>query len=451
MKKRILSLFCTLCLMFTMLPTTAFAAWAVPTLTVEGVRDGDQIKTTVKIGPHTDMGAINFTLNYDSSKLTLSGNPTGQNFLSGAIIGSVTPGKITPTWHDINATSSATEIPILTATFDIVAGQSGPAVFTIDSISITDKSGDEENTSPGTGSVTTTTVTIPKAPISSVSFTLTDPAQGAALPSLSGLGSGYTGAVEWYEGTGVTGSVVTGNAKPNTKYTAKVTLTANSGESFADSVNAPTGYTKVSNDGNKLVLTNTFPTTGSLPAASVTAAPTAKSGLEYNGSEQGLLGFVGTANGGTMQYSLNGTTWSDTDPKGKNAGDYTVYYKAKGDSSHSDSAVANIQVTIGKKDISGVTIGTIANQPYTGSAITPDPEVKDGTTTLVKGKDYTVSCTDTYVGTATLTITGKGNYTGTKAANFDGAVEAQHLLQLRVQEGVEPRQHCGHDGGHSLF
>ena len=404
--------------MFTMLPTTAFAAWAVPTLTVEAVRDGDQIKTTVKIGPHTDMGAINFTLNYDSSKLTLSGNPTGQNFLSGAIIGSVTPGKITPTWHDINATSSATEIPILTATFDIVAGQSGPAVFTIDSISITDKSGDEENTSPGTGSVTTTTVTIPKAPISSVSFTLTDPAQGAALPSLSGLGSGYTGAVEWYEGTGVTGSVVTGNAKPNTKYTAKVTLTANSGESFADSVNAPTGYTKVSNDGNKLVLTNTFPTTGSLPAASVTAAPTAKSGLEYNGSEQGLLGFVGTANGGTMQYSLNGTTWSDTDPKGKNAGDYTVYYKAKGDSSHSDSAVANIQVTIGKKDISGVTIGTIANQPYTGSAITPDPEVKDGTTTLVKGKDYTVSCTDTYVGTATLTITGKGNYTGTKAANF---------------------------------
>ena len=418
LKKRILSLFCTLCLMFTMLPTTAFAAWAVPTLTVEAVRDGDQIKTTVKIGPHTDMGAINFTLNYDSSKLTLSGNPTGQNFLSGAIIGSVTPGKITPTWHDINATSSATEIPILTATFDIVAGQSGPAVFTIDSISITDKSGDEENTSPGTGSVTTTTVTIPKAPISSVSFTLTDPAQGAALPSLSGLGSGYTGAVEWYEGTGVTGSVVTGNAKPNTKYTAKVTLTANSGESFADSVNAPTGYTKVSNDGNKLVLTNTFPTTGSLPAASVTAAPTAKSGLEYNGSEQGLLGFVGTANGGTMQYSLNGTTWSDTDPKGKNAGDYTVYYKAKGDSSHSDSAVANIQVTIGKKDISGVTIGTIANQPYTGSAITPDPEVKDGTTTLVKGKDYTVSCTDTYVGTATLTITGKGNYTGTKAANF---------------------------------
>ena len=176
MKKRILSLFCVLCLMLTMLPTTAFAAWAVPTLTVEAVRDGDQIKATVKIGPHTDMGAINFTLNYDSSKLTLSGSPAGQNFLSGAIIGAVTPGKITPTWHDINATSSATEIPILTATFDVVAGQSGSAVFTIDSILITDKSGDEENTSPGAGSVTTTTVTIPKDELVASKIVLTPPA-----------------------------------------------------------------------------------------------------------------------------------------------------------------------------------------------------------------------------------------------------------------------------------
>ena len=193
MKKRILSLLCALCLMFTMLPTTAFAAWAVPTLTVEAVRDGDQIKTTVKIGPHTDMGAINFTLNYDSSKLTLSGSPVGQNFLSGAIIGAVTPGKITPTWYDINATSSATEIPILTATFDIVAGQSGPAVFTIDSISITDKSGDEENTSPGAGSVTTTTVTI--------SGGVTPPAHTCTLTKVPAKAATCTedGNIEYYQ------------------------------------------------------------------------------------------------------------------------------------------------------------------------------------------------------------------------------------------------------------
>ena len=38
-----------------------------------------------------------------------------------------------------------------------------------------------------------------------------------------------------------------------------------------------------------------------------------------------------------------------------------------------------------------------------------------------------------------------------KLLGVGGAVEAQHLLQLRVQEGVEPGQHRGHDGGHGLF
>ena len=268
--------------------------------------------------------------------------------------------------------------------------------------------------------IDTTPVTITKAPISSVSFTLTDPAQGAALPSLSGLGSGYTGAVEWYEGTSTTGSVVTDNAKPNTKYTAKVTLTAKTadGERFAEGVTLPEGYTKVSAGATTIVLTKTFDATDSLPAATVTAAPTAYTSLEYNGSEQFLLNFVGTAPNGTMHYSLDNATWSTAIPKGKNAGDYTVYYKAVGDSTHSDSAVAHISAKIDPKDISGVTSVSIVDQPYTGSAITPDPEVKDGGTVLKKGKDYTVSSSSTYVGTATLTITGKGNYTGTKDANF---------------------------------
>ena len=38
-----------------------------------------------------------------------------------------------------------------------------------------------------------------------------------------------------------------------------------------------------------------------------------------------------------------------------------------------------------------------------------------------------------------------------KLLGVGGAVEAQHLLQLRVQKGVEPGQHRGHDGGHGLF
>lgn len=270
--------------------------------------------------------------------------------------------------------------------------------------------------------VSTASATILKAAISSVSFTLADPTQGAALPSLSGLGSGYTGAVEWYEGDSATGATATGNAKPNTKYTAKITLTAKTadGESFAEGVTLPAGYTKVSADATTIVLTKTFDATGSLPAASVDAAPTANTGLKYDGTEHVLLGFVGTAKNGTMQYSLDNSTWSEEIPKGTNAGNYTVYYMVKGDSSHSDYTPSpnTVSVKIDPKSISTATIDAIANQSYTGSAITPDPEVKDGTKTLVKGTDYTVSCTNKYVGTATLTIKGKGNYTGETTANF---------------------------------
>ena len=428
--KRILAVILSLMMVFTTLGTVTFAAGGATNVsfTVDKTTAavGDTITVTLSNGAMTiESFACGFFFDKEKLECTSISGPNSSmpnvfyltnnetNFpWTATAVSNISDAKTSGTVGIAFAGTADTAYKagvVLTATFKVKA--TGDAAFTL----YEDTGGTDRFKSDA---IVTKTVTIAKAPISSVNFSLADPAQGAALPSLSGLGSGYTGAVEWYEGASTTGTAATGNAKPNQVYTAKITLTAGTGESFADSVSIPTNYTKVSNDGNKLVLTKTFDPTGSLPAATVTAAPAAKTGLKYDGTEQGLLGFVGTANGGTMQYSLDNATWSTAIPKGKDAKTYTVYYMVKGDSSHSDSAVANIQVTIGQKDISGVTIGTIANQPYTGSAITPDPEVKDGTTTLVKDKDYTVSCTDTYVGTATLTITGKGNYTGTKNANF---------------------------------
>ncbi|MFA6680224.1 MAG: hypothetical protein WCR96_07040, partial [Candidatus Methanomethylophilaceae archaeon] len=52
-------------------------------------------------------------------------------------------------------------------------------------------------------------------------------------------------------------------------------------------------------------------------------------------------------------------------------------------------------------------------QEYTGSALEPTVTVMDGATTLVLNTDYTVSyAANTNVGTATVTITGMGTYTG---------------------------------------
>lgn len=268
--------------------------------------------------------------------------------------------------------------------------------------------------------IDTTPVTITKAPITSVTASVEKPVTGKALDTTVDVGgaTAYTGTVKWYVGET---EATEPTAKANTKYTAKITLTASSGESFADSVTIPTGYTKDSSStSNMLVLTKTFPETGDLPAASVTA-PTAMTDLKYNGGAQVLLSSVATASGGTVQYSLDNSSWSEAIPMGTDAKTYTVYYMVKGDETHSDYTPTNntISVTIAPKDISGVTIDAIANQPYTGSAITPDLEVKDGTKTLVKDTDYTVSGTNNkYVGTAELTITGTGNYTGTKKASF---------------------------------
>lgn len=115
--------------------------------------------------------------------------------------------------------------------------------------------------------------------------------------------------------------------------------------------------------------------------------------------------------------SQTGTSYSYTFAS---AGTYTVQVRAINDYYYdyfTDSASTTI--TVNKRALSQATVSSIANQTYTGSAITPKPTVTWSGTTLVNGTDYTLSYSNnTAVGTATITITGKGNYTGTKTVTF---------------------------------
>ncbi len=71
-------------------------------------------------------------------------------------------------------------------------------------------------------------------------------------------------------------------------------------------------------------------------------------------------------------------------------------------------------------NISALTTGKISNQAYTGKALKPSVTVKDDDKKLIKGTDYTLSYkNNTKPGKATVTITGKGNYTGTKTVTFN--------------------------------
>ena len=79
----------------------------------------------------------------------------------------------------------------------------------------------------------------------------------------------------------------------------------------------------------------------------------------------------------------------------------------------------NVTFNIVAHDIADSTIGTISSYTYDGSAKTPEPVIKMGTKTLVKNTDYTLSYkNNTNAGTATVTVTGKGNYSGTNSKTF---------------------------------
>ncbi len=72
-----------------------------------------------------------------------------------------------------------------------------------------------------------------------------------------------------------------------------------------------------------------------------------------------------------------------------------------------------------KRQISKASVSKIATQPYTGKPVKPTPVVKWGKTKLKRGTHYTLSyANNTAAGTATITIRGKGSYTGTKKVSF---------------------------------
>ena len=90
------------------------------------------------------------------------------------------------------------------------------------------------------------------------------------------------------------------------------------------------------------------------PAATVTTAPTAKTGVKA-GQNEAIVN-AGTAEGGTMMYMVNATQPASTDgfsatvptAEGLTAGTYYVWYYVKADDSHTDSEISasGIEVTI---------------------------------------------------------------------------------------------------------
>lgn len=148
--------------------------------------------------------------------------------------------------------------------------------------------------------------------------------------------------------------------------------------------------------------------------------PTGKTGLTYNGAAMDLI-TAGSSTTGTVQYSLDGTNYSTTIPKGTNAKEYTVYYKVVANPGFKDVEPESLKVTIAPKSVTSPNI-TLSQTSYNydGTAKQPTVTVKDGTTEI-PASEYTVSYkNNTAIGTATVTITDKtgGNYTVSGSATF---------------------------------
>ena len=443
MKKRILSLLCVFCLMLTMLPTSAFAAgYDAPTLSIDAsyLAETNQVKMSVRIGAYTDLGALDFHVKYDKEKLKVNGTPTKGGLLTANSTvsdnNSRNPATIGVVWADENGSTTTTTTEILTVIFDVIEGKTGAVDFSFDEAryNFCDKSGENSTDVPGAGSVTSANVTIPKAPISSVSAKVDAPQKGKALDTTVDIGTatGYTSKVEWYKGNTATGTAVTGSAAANQVYTAKITLTASSGESFAKGVTTPTGYTKVSANETTIVLTKTFPATAekTLTGITIGSAPTK---TEYTvGEEFEKKGMTIKA---TYDDSTHAIVTDTSKFTVKPAGALTMT-DTKVTVSYAEGGVTKTAeqiITVKAKALTANMVQPIASRPYTGSAIEPTVTVNVGNKTLTAGTDYTVTYKDnTDVGTAKVIVTGKGNYTGSVEAKFN--ITAKALTASMVQD-----------------
>lgn len=189
------------------------------------------------------------------------------------------------------------------------------------------------------------------------------------------LGSDYT--VTYLHNTEIGEAAIVIEAKEGSYYTGSRTIkfTIGNNISMATVAGMPSSQTY-----NKQAITPE-------PVLYVGSQKLAK-GTDYT------LKWVNDVNAGTASVVISGT--------GAYAGTKTVNY----------SIIA--------KGIARCKIDAVSNLSYTGKAQTPQIVVRDENKILAKGTDYTVTYSNNKtIGTATATITGKGNYSGSAVVKFN--------------------------------
>lgn len=444
MKKRILSVLLAFAMIFTLMPTALAAPTTYQVVTVDKttVQAGEtvNVKVTLPEGIQT-AGSFTVVMDFDKGKFEvmslnypddLEAWNEAKNKTASVEVVTNTPdianvsGQLTANASYPYNTIKVAGVTVIDAT--LKAKASGVAAFSFSIFEITYSDNGTQYIVKKDQLEAPPSVTIPKAPITSVSAKVDAPQKGVALDTTVDVGgaTAYTGTVKWYVGeTEATETI----AKANTEYTAKITLTASSGESFdaaLDNTTTTEGYAvkKVSN--TELLLTKPFPRTNDKDTP-VCVAPT------------GVTATFGSALSTITLTNPTGNTagkwyWMDNTQKVGNVKDNPHTYKAKfvPNDTTNFSTVENIDVTVNAKQVvlnAGYPIMIPIEVDYTGSAIEPIPTIKTDNygDALVLNQDYKITKyeNNTNVGTGKIFIEplANGNYSFT-AGSYTFTIKA---------------------------
>ena len=223
-----------------------------------------------------------------------------------------------------------------------------------------------------------------------------------------GASSSTSGAVLTYKST--TPSICTvdknGNVTALKTGTGYVTVTASANGYDSVSKDVKIVVSKKSLNNATLVLAETsyvYDGTYKKPAATVTLdGKVLKAGKDYT------ISYRNNLNVGAATVIATGM------------GDYTGY--------------TSKNFTITKRAMAGGTVSIASSVSFTGSNITPSVTVKVAGRTLTSGTDYTVSYSNNKnVGTASVYVYGKGNYSGSLSAKFDIVPAKQQIQKLETR------------------
>ena len=212
------------------------------------------------------------------------------------------------------------------------------------------------------------------------------------------------------------------------------------------SVVSVSGNTVTANNVGTTTVTATSALDSSMTAEiAVTVAPKSLSGATVE-IPAGDYTYTGAAQAPVPSVVVDGTTLvADTDysvsyADNVNAGDATV--TVSGEGNYKDSASTTFEITRKGIDAGDVTVQELAAVTYTGAEQTPAIEIRYNGAVLANETDYTAAYSNNLnAGTASITVTGNGNYSGERTVEF--TIDPASINDAMVSMSSESLEYTG--------